>query len=80
MTGTAKTEEKEFQELYSMNVMKMPTNRPILRKELPNRIYATIEDKYVAVAKKAKELHRTGQPSINRNYFYYSIGSCCLSI
>ena len=62
MTGTAKTEEKEFQELYSMSVMKMPTNRPILRNELPNRIYATVEDKYVAVAKKAKELHGTGQP------------------
>ncbi|WP_342600184.1 accessory Sec system translocase SecA2 [Psychrobacillus sp. FSL H8-0483] len=62
MTGTAKTEEKEFQELYAMNVMKIPTNRPIIREDLPNRIYAKIEDKYKAVAEKTKELHTTGQP------------------
>ncbi len=62
MTGTAKTEEKEFQELYAMNVMKIPTNRPIIRKDLPNRIYLTKADKYKAVAEKTKELHSNGQP------------------
>lgn len=62
MTGTAKTEEKEFQELYAMSVVQIPTNRPIIRKDLPNRIYAKIEDKYIAVASKAQELHATGQP------------------
>ena len=62
MTGTAKTEEKEFQELYAMSVVKIPTNRPIIRQDLPNRIYATTEDKYKAVAEKTKDLHKTGQP------------------
>ena len=62
MTGTAKTEEKEFQQIYSMDVVQIPTNKPILRKDLPDQIFDTIENKYKAVAKKVKELHYKGQP------------------
>ncbi|WP_071393421.1 accessory Sec system translocase SecA2 [Bacillus tuaregi] len=62
MTGTAKTEEKEFQEIYSMNVIQIPTNRPIMRKDLPDQIFDTIDHKYKAVAKKVKELNAKGQP------------------
>jgi len=62
MTGTAKTEEKEFQEIYSMNVVQIPTNRPIMRKDLPDQVFDTIEHKYQAVAKRVKELNQTGQP------------------
>jgi preprotein translocase subunit SecA len=62
MTGTAKTEEKEFQQIYGMDVIQIPTNKPIARKDLPDRVYDTIDHKYTAVAKKAKELHEKGQP------------------
>lgn len=62
MTGTAKTEEKEFQQIYGMDVIQIPTNRPIARKDLPDRVYDTIDHKYTAVAKKAKELNEKGQP------------------
>ena len=62
MTGTAKTEEKEFQQIYNMNVIQIPTNKPIQRIDLPDQIFDTIENKYKAVAKKVKELHAKGQP------------------
>ena len=64
MTGTAKTEEKEFQEIYGMDVVQIPTNKPILRKDLPDQVFDTIEHKYLAVAKKVKELHQQGQPAL----------------
>jgi preprotein translocase subunit SecA len=62
MTGTAKTEEKEFQELYGMDVVQIPTNRPIERKDEADLVFATTEEKYRAVAKEAKRVHETGQP------------------
>ncbi|WP_214480802.1 accessory Sec system translocase SecA2 [Bacillus sp. SM2101] len=62
MTGTAKTEEKEFQELYGMDVRQIPTNKPIKRTDLSDKIFATIDDKYTAVAKEVNRIHKTGQP------------------
>lgn len=62
MTGTAKTEEKEFQELYAMDVVQIPTNRPIQRQDQEDLVFATTEDKYRAVAAEAKRIHETGQP------------------
>jgi preprotein translocase subunit SecA len=62
MTGTAKTEEKEFQQLYGMNVVQIPTNNPIIRKDLSDRVFDTVEAKYKAVAQMAKEIHAAGQP------------------
>ncbi len=62
MTGTAKTEEKEFQELYGMSVVQIPTNKEIVRQDLTDRIFDTVDSKYKAVARKAKEIHLTGQP------------------
>lgn len=62
MTGTAKTEEKEFQEIYGMSVIQIPTNRVIARKDLPDQVFDTVDHKYKAVAKKVKEIHQTGQP------------------
>ncbi|NNU96421.1 accessory Sec system translocase SecA2 [Anoxybacillus sp. EFIL] len=64
MTGTAKTEEKEFQTLYGMDVVQIPTNRPVIRQDLPDRVFATVEAKYKAVAKEAKRVHATGQPML----------------
>lgn len=62
MTGTAKTEEKEFQEIYGMQVVQIPTNKPRARVDLPDRVYDTVEHKYFAVAKRVKELHEEGRP------------------
>lgn len=62
MTGTAKTEEEEFMEIYNMRVIVVPTNRPVVRKDNEDIVYATEEVKYDAIIEKIKEIHKTGQP------------------
>ncbi|MCD5325927.1 MULTISPECIES: accessory Sec system translocase SecA2 [Pontibacillus] len=62
MTGTAKTEEKEFQHTYNMDVIQIPTNKPIIRQDLEDYIYATKEQKYKAMLDDVKERHSNGQP------------------
>lgn len=62
MTGTAKTEEKEFQAVYNMNVIQVPTNKPRIRIDQEDYVYTTTEEKYTAVAKEVKERHAKGQP------------------
>ncbi|MBN2900119.1 MAG: preprotein translocase subunit SecA, partial [Clostridia bacterium] len=62
MTGTAKTEEDEFRHIYNMDVVAIPTNRPIARQDLPDSIYKSLEGKFRAVLKDIVERHATGQP------------------
>ena len=62
MTGTAKTEEEEFREIYNMEVITIPTNRLIARKDLPDILYPTLDSKFEAVVKEIKERHAKGQP------------------
>ncbi|NGP44958.1 accessory Sec system translocase SecA2 [Bacillaceae bacterium SIJ1] len=62
MTGTAKTEEKEFRELYGMDVIQIPTNRPIIRKDNKGNVFLTKENKYTAMLQEVKERHEKGQP------------------
>ncbi|WP_153551765.1 preprotein translocase subunit SecA [Ligilactobacillus murinus] len=62
MTGTAKTEKEEFREIYNMEVVTIPTNRPILREDRPDLLYSTLESKFKAVVEDIKERHATGQP------------------
>ncbi|KZE38382.1 preprotein translocase subunit SecA [Bhargavaea cecembensis] len=62
MTGTAKTEEEELRNIYNMNVIVIPTNKPIVRDDRPDLIYATTEGKYKAVAEEIKQRHEKGQP------------------
>lgn len=62
MTGTAKTEEEEFREIYNMEVITIPTNRPIARKDLPDILYPTLDSKFEAVVKEIEERHAKGQP------------------
>lgn len=62
MTGTAKTEETEFEMLYGMNVIQVPTNKPTIRTDLEDRIYLTVDEKYKAVANEVERLHKNGQP------------------
>jgi preprotein translocase subunit SecA len=62
MTGTAKTEESEFREIYNMDVVEIPTNKPIRRQDLADSIYRNEMAKFRAVVKEIKERHETGQP------------------
>lgn len=62
MTGTAKTEEKEFQEIYATDVLTIPTNKPVIRKDGEDVVYRTEEGKYGSVIAEIEELHKTGQP------------------
>ena len=62
MTGTAKTEEDEFMDIYNMQVIEIPTNKPVIRTDLNDSIYATEAGKYNAIAERIAEVHETGQP------------------
>ncbi|WP_312498610.1 preprotein translocase subunit SecA [Enterococcus sp.] len=62
MTGTAKTEEEEFREIYNMQVIQIPTNKPIVRDDRADLLYPTLESKFQAVVQDIKERHRKGQP------------------
>ncbi|GIP65212.1 protein translocase subunit SecA 1 [Virgibacillus pantothenticus] len=62
MTGTAKTEEEEFRNIYNMDVIAIPTNKPIIRDDKPDLIYKTMEGKFRAVIEEIKERHKKGQP------------------
>ncbi len=62
MTGTALTEEKEFRDIYGMDVIEIPTNRPVIREDLQDVVYKTKKEKYHAVVEAVKEAHAKGQP------------------
>ncbi len=62
MTGTALTEENEFQEIYRLDVVAVPTNKPVIRKDLDDSVYKTERGKYMAVIRQIKECHEKGQP------------------
>ncbi|MDO4431853.1 MAG: preprotein translocase subunit SecA [Aerococcaceae bacterium] len=62
MTGTGKTEEEEFREIYGMNVVVIPTNRPVQRIDSPDQLYPNLKTKFAAVVKEIKERHEKGQP------------------
>lgn len=62
MTGTAKTEEEEFREIYNVDVIEIPTNKPVIRKDLPDTIYKNEKGKFNAIVEDIKARHATGQP------------------
>ena len=62
MTGTAKTEEEEFRNIYNMYVICIPTNKPIARIDYPDLVYSNENGKYKAIVKYIKQVHETGQP------------------
>lgn len=62
MTGTAKTEEDEFRKIYGMDVVVIPTNRPLIRKDLPDAVYRSEEGKFKSVVEEIIQRHSTGQP------------------
>jgi preprotein translocase subunit SecA len=61
-TGTAKTEEEEFREIYNMQIIQIPTNRPVARVDYSDLLYPTLKSKFKAVVENIKERHRKGQP------------------
>ena len=62
MTGTAKTEEDEFRDIYNMDVVVIPTNKPVIRDDLQDSVYQTERGKFKAIADRVTEVHKTGQP------------------
>ena len=62
MTGTALTEEREFRDIYGMDVIEIPTNRPVIRQDLNDAVYATKLEKYRAVIREIEKAHAKGQP------------------
>ena len=62
MTGTAKTEEEEFRDIYNMYVIEIPTNKPCIREDMVDKIYSTEKGKYKAIVEFIKKVHATGQP------------------
>ena len=62
MTGTAKTEEEEFRNIYNMYVIQIPTNKPVIREDLADLVYANQKAKYKAIINTVKEIHETGRP------------------
>ena len=62
MTGTAKTEEEEFRNIYNMYVIQIPTNKEVIREDMADLVYATNKGKYDAIIRFVKEINKTGQP------------------
>ncbi len=62
MTGTAKTEEEEFRDIYNMDVIEIPTNAPVIRKDEPDYIYANLKDKFEALCNEVEMRYKIGQP------------------
>ncbi|MGV0167897.1 preprotein translocase subunit SecA [Furfurilactobacillus sp. WILCCON 0119] len=64
MTGTAKTEQEEFREIYNMEVITIPTNKPVLRQDEPDLLYPSLKSKFNAVVDEINRLHEKGQPML----------------
>ncbi|MBQ0079058.1 MAG: preprotein translocase subunit SecA [Eubacterium sp.] len=62
MTGTAKIEEEEFRDIYNMDVVVIPTNKPIQRQDMPDAVYSTMKGKYLSIVDMVVEAHEKGQP------------------
>ena len=62
MTGTAATEESEFREIYNLDVIEIPTNKPVIRQDHEDFVYTTMRGKYNAVIDQIVECHKKGQP------------------
>src|SRR3989344_1668616 len=64
MTGTAETEAEEFHKIYKLEVVQIPTNRPMARNDLPDQVYKNVDGKYAALIRTVKELHEQGRPAL----------------
>ena len=64
MTGTAKTEEEEFENIYNTSVVRIPTNKPLIREDQVDLIYSSLKGKYNAIVNTVKEIHNSGRPAL----------------
>ena len=64
MTGTAMTEEREFSDIYKLDVVEIPTNKPVIRNDMNDRVYKTAREKYNAVIEEIVDMRTTGRPSL----------------
>lgn len=64
MTGTASTEAGEFWDIYKLDVVEIPTNRPVIRKDMDDRVYKTAREKYAAVIEEVEEMRVSGRPCL----------------
>ena len=62
MTGTAATEAEEFHKIYNLEVVQIPTNKPMVRNDMPDQVYKNEQGKFLALTKTIKELHDSGRP------------------
>ena len=75
MTGTAETEAAEFDKIYKLEVMVIPTNRPMRRLENPDIVYRTEKEKYFAVVRRNQKMHDEGPARAGRHYFHRKVGA-----
>ena len=73
MTGTALTEEQEFRDIYGMDVVEIPTNKPVIRQDLEDAVYKTKKEKYHAVVEEVKKAHAKGQPVLDSLKEYWTV-------
>ena len=71
MTGTALTEEKEFRDIYGMDVVEIPTNRPVLRKDLDDAVYMTKKEKFHAVVDEIEKAHETCREPAGSGWYHH---------
>ena len=76
MTGTAMTEANEFFKIYKLDVVAIPTNRPMQRINHPDVIYRTEEEKWNAVVEEIAEVHETGRPMLVGTVSHRKVGEC----
>ena len=74
MTGTAMTEESEFADIYKLNVMEVPTNKPIARDDMDDELYMTADEKYKAVALQIADCHQRGSACAGRHRLNRKVG------
>ena len=77
MTGTAKTEEEEFKGIYKLDVVQIPTNRPMIRKDMNDLVYRTQKGKFSQVIEEIERRHKTGQPILVGTVSVEKSARCC---
>lgn len=76
MTGTALTEEEEFRSIYKLDVIEIPTNKPIARKDNPDAVYKNEKGKTMAIIRRIEECHAKGQPILVGTFLSRNRRSC----
>ena len=79
MTGTADTEAAEFDKIYKLDVVVIPPNRPMVRKDMADLVYRTEREKFDAIVEEIKEMHEDGQPVAGRHDLDREVGAALVA-